>query len=121
MNIFFVIGDELITPMLNGSILSGITRDSVITMARSWGMKVVERRISIDEIYESHRTGELKEVFGSGTAAVISPVGQIKYNNQEIVISGGKVGPLASRMFTELMDIQYGKAEDTFNWIHPLD
>jgi branched-chain amino acid aminotransferase len=120
MNIFFVIGDELVTPKLNGSILSGITRDSVITLARSWGMQVVERRISIDEVFECHRTGKLKEVFGSGTAAVISPVGQIKFNNQEIVISGGKVGPLASKMFTELMDIQYGKAEDPFNWIHPL-
>lgn len=120
MNIFFIIGDELITPKLNGSILSGITRDSVITMAKSWGIKVVERRISIDEVYESHRTGELKEVFGSGTAAVISPVGQIKYNNNEIVISEGKVGPIASRMFNELMDIQYGKAEDPFDWIHPL-
>lgn len=120
MNIFFIIGDELITPKLNGSILSGITRDSVITLAKSWGIKVVERRISIDEIYESHRTGELKEVFGSGTAAVISPVGQIKFKDNEIVIGEGKVGPIASKMFTELMDMQYGKAEDPFSWIHPL-
>lgn len=120
MNIFFVIGDELITPELNGSILSGITRESVITLANSWGIKVVERRISIDEIYESHKTGALKEVFGSGTAAVISPVGQIKYKGQEIVIGGGKVGPIAAKMFTELMDIQYGKEKDSFNWIHRL-
>ncbi|MGW8193172.1 MAG: branched-chain amino acid aminotransferase [Desulforhopalus sp.] len=120
MNIFFVIGDELLTPELNGSILSGITRGSVITLAKSWGMKVVERRISIDEIYDSHKKGELKEVFGSGTAAVISPVGQIKYKDQEIVISEGKVGPVAAKMFTELMDIQYGKTADSFNWIYPL-
>jgi branched-chain amino acid aminotransferase len=120
MNIFFVIGDELITPALTGSILSGITRDSVMTLAKSWGMKVTERRISIDEIYETHKSGELKEIFGSGTAAVISPVGQMKFDGDEITISDGMVGPVASKMFTELMDLQYGKTEDPFNWIFPL-
>ncbi|MBW2683985.1 MAG: branched-chain amino acid aminotransferase [Deltaproteobacteria bacterium] len=120
MNIFFLIGDELITPELNRSILSGITRDSVIKLAKSWGIKAVERKISIDEIYEAHGNGELKEVFGSGTAAVISPVGNIKYNNKEITIGDGNVGPLAARLFNDLMDIQYGKADDPFNWIMPL-
>jgi branched-chain amino acid aminotransferase len=116
MNIFFVIGDELITPELNRSILSGVTRDSVIKLAESWGMKVVERKISIHEVYEAHANGELKEVFGSGTAAVISPVGNIKFDNKEITIGGGDVGPVAARLFDELMNIQYGKAEDTFDW-----
>jgi branched-chain amino acid aminotransferase len=116
MNIFFVIGDELITPELNRSILSGVTRDSVIKLAESWGMKVVERKISINEVYEAHANGELKEVFGSGTAAVISPVGNIKFNSKEITIGGGNVGPVAARLFDELMNIQYGKAEDTFDW-----
>jgi len=120
MNIFFMINDELITPALNGSILSGITRDSVISLAKSWDIKVTERRISIDEIYEKHKSGELQEVFGSGTAAVISPVGQIKYDGKEITISGGNVGPVASKMFTELMDLQYGKTEDPFGWAFPL-
>jgi branched-chain amino acid aminotransferase len=120
MNIFFVIGDELITPELNRSILSGVTRDSVIQLARSWNIKVVERKISIDEVYEAQKQGELKEVFGSGTAAVISPVGNIKFDGAEITISDGKVGPLTARLFDELMNIQYGKAKDPFNWIMTL-
>ncbi len=121
MNIFFVIGDELITPELNGSILSGVTRDSVIQLARSWGIKVVERKISIDEVYAAHADGSLKEVFGSGTAAVISPVGNIKFDGREITIGDGGVGPLAARFFNDLTAIQYGKAEDPFNWIMPVD
>jgi branched-chain amino acid aminotransferase len=120
MNIFFVIGDELITPMLNGSILSGVTRDSVLQMAQSWGMKVSERRIAIDEIYAAQEKGELKEVFGSGTAAVISPVGHIKYDGREITIGDGSVGPVSARLFKELMDIQYGRAEDRFGWTLPV-
>jgi len=120
MNIFFVIGDELITPELNRSILSGVTRDSVIKMAKSWGLKVVERKISIDEIYDAHKSGELKEIFGSGTAAVISPVGKIKYDGKEITIGDGGVGPLSGRLFQDLMNVQYGKAEDSFNWIVPV-
>lgn len=120
MNIFFVIGNELITPQLNKSILAGVTRDSVIQLAKSWDVKVTERKISIDEIYEAHEKGELKEVFGSGTAAVISPVGNIKYNGKEITINNGEAGPLSAKLFTKLMDIQYGKAEDTFNWTMPI-
>lgn len=120
MNIFFVIGDELITPELNRSILSGVTRDSVIKMAKSWGLKVVERKISIDEIYDAHKSGELKEIFGSGTAAIISPVGKIKYDGNEITIGDGSVGPLSERFFQDLMNIQYGKAEDSFDWVVPV-
>lgn len=120
MNIFFVIGDELITPVLNRSILAGVTRDSVIKLAKSWGLTVAERKISIDEIYAAHAAGDLKEVFGSGTAAVISPVGNIKYNGREITINNGQVGQLSAKLFHHLMDIQYGRAEDAFNWIEPL-
>jgi branched-chain amino acid aminotransferase len=120
MNIFFKVGDELITPALNGSILAGVTRNSVLEMASSWGVKVVERRISIDEIYAAQAGGQLREVFGSGTAAVISPVGMIKYDGREITIGDGGVGPLAARLFKELMDIQYGRAEDTFGWVLPV-
>jgi branched-chain amino acid aminotransferase len=120
MNIFFVIGDELITPELNRSILSGVTRDSVIQLAKSWNIKVAERKISIDEIYEAHEKGALKEIFGSGTAAVISPVGNMKYNGKEITINNGNVGPLSAKLFKSLMDIQYGKTADTFDWIMPV-
>ena len=121
MNIFFKLGDELVTPMLNGSILSGVTRDSVISLAESWGTKVTQRKISIDEIYAAHARGELKEVFGSGTAAVISPVGHIKYDGREITIGDGGVGPFSARLFKELMDIQYGRAADPFGWVMSLE
>ena len=99
MNIFFVIGDELITPMLSGSILPGITRDSVLELGKSWGMTVSERKISIDEVMAAHTSGQLKEIFGSGTAAVISPVGELKYEDTVITIGDGRVGPLAHKFF----------------------
>lgn len=120
MNIFFVIGDELVTPELNGSILPGITRDSVINLAKSWGMAVSERKISIDEVVKAKESGDLKEVFGSGTAAVISPVGIIKYEEKVISIADEKVGPIALRLYKELTDIHYGRSEDKMGWIEPL-
>ncbi|PIE03049.1 MAG: branched chain amino acid aminotransferase [Acidobacteria bacterium] len=120
MNIFFVIGDELVTPELNGSILAGVTRNSVIQLAKSWGLKVSERRVRIDEIFDAHAKGELKEVFGSGTAAIISPVGMIKHNDMEITINEGKVGDLSSKLFEEIMNIQYGISEDPFGWVLPV-
>jgi len=121
MNIFFVIDDEIITPMLNGSILSGITRDSVITLAKKWGMKVTERRISINELIDAYDCGKLQEAFGSGTAAVISPVGVIKYGDKVITIGDGNVGPVAHKFFKAITDIQYGKAEDSMGWIVPVE
>lgn len=117
MNIFFVIDDELVTPMLNGSILPGITRDSVITMAKKWNIKVSERQISMDDLIDAHDSGKLQEIFGSGTAAVISPVGEMKYGDRVINIGGGKVGPIANRLYQAITDIQYGKAEDAMGWI----
>lgn len=120
MNIFFCIGDELVTPELNKSILAGVTRDSVIKLAKSWKVKVVERRISIDEVFAAHAKGLLKEVFGSGTAAVISPVGHIKFDGQEITVGDGNVGPFSAKLFKDLTEIQYGKAADPFNWLMPV-
>ncbi len=120
MNIFFVIDDELITPMLSGSILPGITRKSVLSIANSWGMKTSERKISIDELMEAHESGSLKEVFGSGTAAVISPVKEIKYGDNVITIGDGNVGPVAEKLFKSLSDIQYGIAEAPEGWIESL-
>ncbi len=120
MNIFFVIDDELITPLLNGSILPGITRDSVIALAKMWDIKVTERKISIDEVMNAHSSGNLQEIFGSGTAAVISPVGEIKYGDTTISIGDGSVGPVANRFFQTLTDIQYGKSEDPLGWIEPV-
>ena len=120
MNIFFVIDDELITPMLSGSILSGITRDTVIALAKMWNFKVVERKISIAEVMDAHASGKLKEIFGSGTAAVISPVGELNYNEQVITVGDGKVGPMANKFYKSISDIQYGKAEDPAGWIETI-
>lgn len=120
MNIFFVIDDELITPMLSGSILSGITRDTVIALAKMWNLKVAERKISIAEVMDANASGKLKEIFGSGTAAVISPVGELNYNEQVITVGGGKVGPMANKFYKSISDIQYGKAEDPAGWIESI-
>jgi branched-chain amino acid aminotransferase len=116
MNIFFVINNELVTPMLTGSILPGITRDSVIALAKEWGMKCTERKITIDEVVESSVNGTLQEIFGSGTAAVISPVGELKYGDKVLAIGDGNAGPIANKMFNAITDIQYGKIKDTLNW-----
>jgi branched-chain amino acid aminotransferase len=120
MNIFFVIDDEIVTPELNGSILPGITRNSVIKLAGHWNDKVSEKKISIDELMQAHSSGKLQEVFGAGTAAVISPVGEIKYRDQVITIGGGKVGPVAQKYYNAITDIQYGKTEDQLGWIVPV-
>jgi len=121
MNIHFLIGDTLVTPSLTGSVLSGITRDSVITLAKEWGYEVQERKISIDEIMQASVDGHLQEVFGSGTAAVISPVGRIAHKGQEITISSGKIGQLAKRLHDTITGIQYGQLEDPFDWAHPVN
>ncbi len=116
-NIFFRIGDRLITPPLEGSILGGITRDSVITLAQRWGIEVAEERISIDDVLEARQNNTLKEVFGTGTAAVISPVGELFYQGETHVIHDGKTGELSARLFDELQGIQYGRKEDPFQWV----
>ncbi len=121
MNIFFVINGELVTPNLTGSILPGITRYSVITLAQKWGMKVEERKISIDEIFKASEDGGLTEVFGSGTAAVIAPVGEIRYGEKTINIGDGTPGKTAMKFYDALTGIQYGKEQDTENWIEILD
>ena len=120
MNIFFIINDELITPELNGSILPGITRNSVIQLAQHWGMKVTERKISIDEVFEAHDSGRLTEIFGSGTAAVISPVGELKYEDQVVTVGDGRVGPLANKFFQAIQDIQYGAIDGPRGWVEAV-
>jgi len=120
MNIFFVIDGQLITPALTGSILPGITRDSVICLAKMWKLPLIEKKISIDELFDAHRTGKLQEIFGSGTAAVISPVGELKYGNDVITIGDGKVGPVANKLFKAITDIQYCKVKDPNGWIEAV-
>ena len=121
MNILFVINGELITPPLGGSILPGITRDSVLELAKYWKIPVAERPITIDEVLAAHRDGSLQEIFGSGTAAVISPVSQLAWHEEVLTVGDGKVGPIAQRFYDALTDIQYGRAEDPFGWIVPVE
>lgn len=120
MNIFFVIDEEVVTPPLQGSILDGVTRDSVLRLARSWGMRTAERRISIDDILAAHGAGKLMEVFGTGTAAVISPVCELFYKGFSIVINDRKVGPWTQRIYDTLTAIQWGTAPDPFGWMVPV-
>ncbi|NLX19716.1 MAG: branched chain amino acid aminotransferase, partial [Desulfobulbus sp.] len=115
-NIFFLIDGELITPPLEGSILPGITRDSVLQLARDWGYRVSERRLSIDEVIAAGKNGTLQESFGTGTAAVISPVGELVYQDERIRINNGAAGELATRLFEELQGIQFGSHEDPYKW-----
>jgi len=115
-NAFFVIGDELLTPPLSGSILPGITRDSIIRLARNWGVKVTERAPSMDEIISGIADGSVKEAFASGTAAIVSPIGQIYYQGREHFINGGKTGKLTERLYNEILQIQYGEKPDPFGW-----
>lgn len=116
MNVFFVIGDEIVTPALQGSILSGITRMSAIELLKSWGCKVTERAVSIEEIARAHSDGLLKESFGTGTAAVVSPIGELKWGDRIMNINNGKIGPISQRLYDNLTGIQWGKIEDSFGW-----
>ena len=121
MNIAFVIDDELVTPPITGTILQGVTRASMLQLAKDFGMKVAERPITITEVLTAARSGQLREAFGSGTAAVISPVGELSYQGENMVINDGKVGPLAQRLFDELSDIQRGIKPDKHGWMVEVD
>jgi branched-chain amino acid aminotransferase len=119
-NIFFLIDGDLITPPLAGSILPGITRDSVIRLTSDWGYRIKERPISIDEVLDANDRGTLQEIFATGTAAVISPVGELNYRGRICTINGGRTGELSQRLFDEIQEIQYGFREDPFGWVVPL-
>ena len=116
MNIFFKIDGTVVTPMLNGSILSGVTRRTCIELCKSWGIPVEERKVSVDELEEAARTGTLEEVWGSGTAAVISPVGHLRYENDVFQIGDGGIGELSQRLYDTVTGIQLGKIEYKFGW-----
>lgn len=117
MNVFFVIDGEVVTPTLEtGSILPGVTRMSCLELLRSWGYKVSERRLSIDEVIEAAKSGKLNEAFGTGTAAVISPIGELNAYGDIISVNNGKIGDIAAKLYENLTGIQWGKIEDTFGW-----
>ena len=121
MNIFFKIDGKIVTPMLNGSILPGITRDSVLQICRDWGLPTEERRISVDDLLEAQANGKLEEVFGTGTAAVISPVGKLRYKDDVMVIGDGKIGEISQKLYDTVTGIQLGKIEDKFGWRVKVD
>ncbi|MDD6161077.1 MAG: branched-chain amino acid aminotransferase [Oscillospiraceae bacterium] len=121
MNIFFKIDGKIVTPMLNGSILPGITRDSVLHLCRAWGLPTEERRISVDELLEAQKGGKLEEVFGTGTAAVISPVGKLRYQDEVMTIGDGSIGPVSQKLYDTVTGIQLGKLEDPFGWRVAID
>ena len=121
MNIFFKINGVVVTPMLNGSILPGITRNSVIEICKDWGLPVEERKVSVDELIEAQKTGKLEECWGTGTAAVISPVGKLRYKDDVMIINGGGIGELSQKLYDTVTGIQLGKLEDKFGWVKVLD
>jgi branched-chain amino acid aminotransferase len=120
MNVFVRIGDTIATPPLTGSLLEGVTRNSIIALLREWKYDVAERPISVDELERAHRDGQLKEVFGSGTGAVISPVGELGHKTKRWVINDRQPGPLSRQLFDTLIGIQQGRIADTRGWLVPV-
>ena len=115
-NIMLRIGDEVITPPLHGTILAGVTRDTSLTLMKEWGLRVSERAITIDETIAAAHKGTLKEVWATGTAAVISPVGELAYKGERIVVNGGQIGEVSQKLYDAIVAIQYGSARDTRGW-----
>ncbi|AJS57528.1 branched-chain amino acid aminotransferase [Paenibacillus sp. IHBB 10380] len=116
MNIFFKIDGKVITPKLNGSILSGVTRDSIINLLKSWNVLVEERQISMEEVYQASCDNTLEEAFGTGTAAVISPVGELFWMKTKMTINDGQIGVLSQKLYDTITGIQTGVLPDTFDW-----
>ena len=116
MNVLFKIGGKIVTPALSGSILPGITRKSCLQLLRDKGFEVEERKISVDELMEAARNGSLEEAFGSGTAAVVSPIGSLAYKGEVFTVSGGKIGPVTQDLYDTLTGIQWGRVQDPYGW-----
>ncbi|HEX8546562.1 MAG TPA: branched-chain amino acid aminotransferase [Cytophagaceae bacterium] len=120
MNLMFQIGDTLVTPGLTSSILKGVTRDSILTLAKDWGVKVEERRISVDEVVQAHSNGTLKDAFGTGTAATITQIEAISYNGKDLVLPDVSTRELSNKLGQTLSDIKTGKVEDKFDWVYRI-
>jgi branched-chain amino acid aminotransferase len=116
MNIMMKISDEIVTPPLNGALLAGVTRDTTLALMREWGLSVSERAVTIDEVIAAAHDGRLQEVWGTGTAAVISPVGELAHKGERIVVGGGEIGPLTQKLYDTIVGIQYGTTRDTHGW-----
>ena len=121
MNVMFKINGGIVVPMLTGSILPGITRKSCLEVLRNEGYKVVERRISVDELAEAMKNGTLEEAWGTGTAAVVSPIGELCYKDIKYTVNDGKIGEVTQHLYDTLTGIQWGKIEDKYGWTYPID
>ena len=121
MNVMFKINGTVVTPALTGSILRGITRKSAIELLKSWGAPVEERLISVDELFQAAKGGTLEEAWCIGTAAVISPIGELSWNGERYQINGGKIGETSQKLYDQLTGIQWGKLPDPFGWTCPVD
>ena len=120
MNVMFKVAGKILTPDLNGSVLDGITRRSCIQLLKDWGYEVEERRISAGELFEAAETGALEEAWGTGTAAVVSPIGELAMGDKKVTVSGGKIGEITQKLYDELTGIQWGRVADPHNWITKL-
>lgn len=120
MNIFFKINGKVITPKLNGSILPGVTRDTVIELCKHWQIPIEERKISIDEVFEAYNKGQLEEAFGTGTAAVISPIGELRWEDHIMTINEGNIGSISQKCYDTITGLQLGTIEDKYDWIVPV-
>lgn len=116
MNLFVVMGDTVVTAPLGGSILAGVTRDTALTLLKDWGMKIEERPISIEEVATAHGHGQLREVFGTGTAAVISPVKELAFRGEAFTVGTGEIGPVSRRLYDTITGIQSGRVADPYGW-----
>jgi len=121
MNVFFKIDGEVVTPALNGSILDGITRKSIIELLKYWGVPITERKVSMEEIREAYLNGKLDEAFGTGTAAVISPIGELRWKGELFYVNNGETGELSQKLYDTLTGIQRGIIEDSFGWVVELE
>ncbi|MEL7624903.1 MAG: branched-chain amino acid aminotransferase [Clostridiales bacterium] len=120
MNVMFKIKGEIVAPELGDSVLPGITRDSAIQLLQSWGYKVTERKIAIEELLAAAQSGDLEEAFGTGTAAVISPIGLFNIHGEKLQVGDGKIGPVAQKLYDTLTGIQWGKLPDPFGWTYEI-
>ena len=121
MNVMFKINGEIVTPMLTGSILPGITRKSCIEVLKKMGYTVSERLLSVDELIDALEKGTLEEAWGCGTAAVVSPIGKLAYGDKEYTVSGGEIGEVTQKLYDTLTGIQWGKIKDEFNWVYKIN
>ena len=121
MNVMFKINGKVVTPALTGSVLPGITRKSCIELLRDWGIPVEERLIEAKELFDAARSGQLEEAWGTGTAAVVSPIGELAMGDEKDIVSGGHIGHVTQRLYDTLTGIQWGTEPDPYGWTVPVE